>query len=161
MVRPTTDVRKGGVALELMYGGPNDSGIDSLSTGPLARLFVRSLAPDCSLRLRPPLRSLVRSLAHFAHSLARGKEVFCNEMNASITFSFNPLIKEQDKRASGEHLLEIPSLTHHGTEESQTTLAVKIAPYSMGTSFGMTSAVAQINHSFANSMQVTYRILYI
>ena len=49
------------------------------STGPLARPFARSLAPltrslapDCSLRSRPPLRSLVRSLAHFAHSLARG-----------------------------------------------------------------------------------------
>ena len=49
------------------------------STGPLARPFARSLAPltrslapDCSLRSRPPLRSLVRSLAHFARSLARG-----------------------------------------------------------------------------------------
>ena len=31
------------------------------STGPLARPFARSLAP------------LIRSLAHFAHSLARGK----------------------------------------------------------------------------------------
>ena len=52
-----------------------------VSTGPLARPFARSLAPltrslapDCSLRSRPPLRSLVRSLAHFAHSLARGKD---------------------------------------------------------------------------------------
>ena len=35
--------------------------------------LTRSLAPDCLLRSRPPLRSLVRSLAHFAHSLARGK----------------------------------------------------------------------------------------
>ena len=50
------------------------------STEPLARPFARSLAPltrplapDCSLRSRPPLRSLVRSLAHFAHSLAHGK----------------------------------------------------------------------------------------
>ena len=48
------------------------------STGPLACPFAGSLAPltrllasDCSLRSRPPLRSLVRSLAHFAHSLAR------------------------------------------------------------------------------------------
>ena len=54
-----------------------------VSTGPLARPFARllapltrSLAPDCSLRSRPPLRSLVRSLAHFAHSLARGKVNF-------------------------------------------------------------------------------------
>ena len=53
------------------------------STGPLARPFARSLAPlthslapDCSLCLRPPLRSLVCSLAHFAHSLARGKVNF-------------------------------------------------------------------------------------
>ena len=51
-----------------------------VSTGPLARPFARSLAPltrllapDCSLRSRPPLCSLVHSLAHFAHSLARGK----------------------------------------------------------------------------------------
>ena len=49
------------------------------STGSLARPFTRSLAPltrslapDCSLRSRPPLRSLVRLLAHFAHFLARG-----------------------------------------------------------------------------------------
>ena len=49
------------------------------STGPLACPFAHSLAPltrllapDCSLRSRPPLRSLVPSLAHFAHSLARG-----------------------------------------------------------------------------------------
>ena len=53
------------------------------STGSLAHPFARSLAPltrslapDCSLRSRPPLRSLVRSLAHFAHSLARGKVNF-------------------------------------------------------------------------------------
>ena len=51
-----------------------------VSTGPLARPFARSLAPltrslapDCSLRSRPPLRSLVHSLAH---SLARGKVNF-------------------------------------------------------------------------------------
>ena len=50
-----------------------------VSTGPLARPFARSLAPltrslapDCSLCSHPPLRSLVRSLAHFAHSLTRG-----------------------------------------------------------------------------------------
>ena len=49
------------------------------STGPLARPFARwlaplthSLAPDCLLRSHPPLCSLVRSLAHFAHFLARG-----------------------------------------------------------------------------------------
>ena len=48
-----------------------------LSTGPLARPFARtahcSLAPDCS---HPPLHSLVRLLAHFAYSLAHGKENF-------------------------------------------------------------------------------------
>ena len=39
----------------------------------LGHSLVCSLAPDCSLHSRPPLHSLVRSLAHFAHSLARGK----------------------------------------------------------------------------------------
>ena len=66
--------------------GPLWSGINKnrdVSTGPLARPFARSLAPlprslapDCSLRSRPPLRSLVRSLAQFTHSLARGRVNF-------------------------------------------------------------------------------------
>ena len=38
--------------------------------------LTHSLAPDCSIRSRPPLRSLVRSLADFAYSLARGKGKF-------------------------------------------------------------------------------------
>ena len=49
------------------------------STAPITRLFAHSLAPlthslalDCPLRSRPLLCSLVHSLAHFAHSLARG-----------------------------------------------------------------------------------------
>ena len=53
------------------------------SAGPLACPFARSLAPltrllapDCSLRSRPPLRSLIRSLAHFTHSLARGTVIY-------------------------------------------------------------------------------------
>ena len=45
------------------------------SLAPLAPL-TRLLAPDCSLRSRPPLRLLVRSLAHFADSHARGKVNF-------------------------------------------------------------------------------------
>ena len=60
-----------------LWSGTNKN--KDVSTGPLARPFARSLAPltrslapDCSLRSRPPLRSLVRLLAHFAHSLARG-----------------------------------------------------------------------------------------
>ena len=53
------------------------------NTGPLACPFAhllttlsRPLAPHCLLRSRAPLRSLIRSLAHFAHSLARGKVNF-------------------------------------------------------------------------------------
>ena len=49
------------------------------STGPFVRPFTHLLAPltcllapPCSLRLRTPLRSVVCSLAHFTHSLARG-----------------------------------------------------------------------------------------
>ena len=61
-----------------LWSGTNKN--RDVSTRPLAHPFARSLAPltrslapDCSLRLRPPLHSLVCSLAHFAHSLARGK----------------------------------------------------------------------------------------
>ena len=49
------------------------------SVGPFTRPFARllvlltySFAPHCSLCSRAPLRSLVCSLAHFAHSRARG-----------------------------------------------------------------------------------------
>ena len=52
-----------------------------VNTEPLARLFACSLAPfTCLLSphhllcSRAPLRSLASSLAHFAHSLARGKK---------------------------------------------------------------------------------------
>merc|ERR1719204_2538565 len=65
-----------------------------VSTGPLAHPFARSLAPltrslapDCSLHWRPPLRSLVRSLAHFAHfahSLARGKVRILMSQNHTV-----------------------------------------------------------------------------
>ena len=50
------------------------------STGPLPRPFACSLtlltrlfASHCSLHLRTPMRSLICLLAHFTHSLARGK----------------------------------------------------------------------------------------
>ena len=57
-----------------LWSGTNKN--RDVSTSPFARSLTpltNSLAPDCSLRSRPPLRSLARSLAHFAHSLARGK----------------------------------------------------------------------------------------
>ena len=64
-----------------LWSGTNKN--RNVSTGPLTRLFAcllapltHSLAQDCSLRSRPPLPSLIRSLAHFAHSLARGKVNF-------------------------------------------------------------------------------------
>ena len=54
------------------------------NTGPLARLFAHSLALltrllalPCSLRSHALLRSLIRVLAHFAHSLTRGTIVEC------------------------------------------------------------------------------------
>ena len=68
-------------ATAALWSGTNKD--RDVSTGPLARPFAHSLAPltrslaqDSSLCSRPPLRSLVRSLAHFAHSLARGKVNF-------------------------------------------------------------------------------------
>ena len=79
--RPIVERRRGGGNDGALWSGTNKN--RDVSTGPLARpfarspaLLTRSLAPDCSLRSRPPLRSLVRSLAHFAHSLARGKVNF-------------------------------------------------------------------------------------
>ena len=60
-----------------LWSGTNKN--RDVSTGSLAHSLpplTRSLAPDCSLRLRPLLRSLIRSLAHFALSLARGKVIF-------------------------------------------------------------------------------------
>ena len=69
------------IATATLWSGTNKN--RDVSTGPLARPFdrslaplTRSLAPDCSLCSHPPLRPLVRSLAHFAHSLALGY-LFC------------------------------------------------------------------------------------
>ena len=65
------------LAYKALWSGSNKN--RDVSTGPLARPFARSLAPlTCSLAphyslcSRAPLRSLVRTLAHFAHSRARG-----------------------------------------------------------------------------------------
>ena len=68
--------------------------INALNNGPIARLLAHSLAPltyllapHCSLCSRASLRSLTRSRAH-------GKEVYVFEVNASISYSFNPLYEE-------------------------------------------------------------------
>ena len=66
----------------------------------LLALLTRSLAPDCSLRSRPPLRSLVRSLAHFAHSLARGT---VNDWMAILSVFFSIF----DHSASVEEMISI------------------------------------------------------
>ena len=71
----------GVVLVSALWSGTNKN--RDVSTGPLARPLARSLAPlthslapHCSLHSRAPLRSLVLSLAYFAHSLARGKVNF-------------------------------------------------------------------------------------
>ena len=68
-----------------------------VSTGPLARPFARlvapltrSLTPHYSLRSRAPLRSLPRSLAHFAHSLARGTVIECMAIFLCFFFYSGP-----------------------------------------------------------------------
>ena len=69
-----------------LWSGTNKN--KDISTGPLPRPFARLLAPltrsldpDCSLLSRPPLRSLVYSLARFAHPHARGKvNLWCLKM---------------------------------------------------------------------------------
>ena len=79
LVEVRSDIEMGGDGA--LRSGTNKN--RDVSTGPLARPFAcllapltRSLAPDCSLCSRPSLRSLVRSLAHFSHSLAHGKVIF-------------------------------------------------------------------------------------
>ena len=67
-------------------------------TEPFTRSLARSLAlhthspsPHCSLRSLAPLRSFVRSLARsLPHSGVHGKEIYIDELNASISYSFNP-----------------------------------------------------------------------
>ena len=66
---------------EAAAGEPNDKRIETHMECWADRSSVRSFARTahsfaatyCSLRSRPPLRTLVHSLDRFAHSLARGK----------------------------------------------------------------------------------------
>ena len=69
--------------------------IDALSTGPFTLQFARSLALlthllalHCSLCSRAPLRPFICSLTHFE---AREKVIYVYELNASISYHFNPL----------------------------------------------------------------------
>ena len=59
--------------------------------------LTHSLASDCLLRSLPALRSLVRLLAHLAHSLARGKVIFwCLKMTRFCPIVHWPaLIRDQ------------------------------------------------------------------
>ena len=70
-----------------------------------ARLLIPltpSLAPDCSLHSRPPLRSLIRSLNHFAHSLARGT---VNDWMAILSVFFS--IFDHSAKLKNVKLLEV------------------------------------------------------
>ena len=79
-------------SVSALWSGTNKN--RDVSTGPLARPFARSLAPltrslapDCLLRSRPPLRSLVRSL----RSIPRSRE---SELSygyfVCVSFYFRP-----------------------------------------------------------------------
>ena len=65
------------------------------SLAPLARSLAplpHKLAPHCSLRSRDPLRAFIRSLARsLTRSRVHGKELHVFEMNASISYRYNPL----------------------------------------------------------------------
>ena len=69
-----------------VHGGPNDSGIDSLSTGSLAHPFAHLLAT---------LTSLTASLV--------GMRFFWYEMNASPAYSYNPLCGVRMRTGLGSH----------------------------------------------------------
>ena len=109
--------RGGGVVGTALWSGTTKN--QDVSTGPLARPFARSLAPltrslapDCSLRSRPPLRSLVRSLAHFAHSLARGT---VNDWMAILSVFFSIFNHSAPKSA----LISLPALSFRRHLHSQ------------------------------------------
>ena len=69
--------------------------------------LTRSLASDCSLCSRPPLRSLVCSLVHFAHSLARGT---VNDWMAILSVFFS--IFDHSVPASRSHNLSVHLSEH-------------------------------------------------
>ena len=90
----------------------------NVSTGPLARPFARSLAPltrslapHNSLRSRAVRRLFIRLLAHFAHSLARGKVNY----KMAILSVFFPFFDHSDLRYSfqnleGQRIIFLPHL---------------------------------------------------
>ena len=57
------------------------------------------LQRDCSLRSRPPLRSLVRSLAHFAHTLACGTVIY----KMAILSVFFPILDHSQPQKTTPH----------------------------------------------------------
>ena len=73
--------------------GWNENKIDAQSTRPFAPLFDRLLAPLTHLLTRALhcahlfARSLTLALAHY---VAQGKEVSVYELNAPISYNFNP-----------------------------------------------------------------------
>ena len=69
-----------------LHGGPNDSGIDAWSTGPLARPFARSLAP------------LTRSLARSLRSLPRSWESEFLMSQNDLVLSHSAWFIEQSSR---------------------------------------------------------------
>ena len=84
------------------------------STGPLARPFARSLAPLTSLR--PPLRSLVRSLAQSAHSLARGKVNYQMAI-LSVFFSiFDHSERDKPKKTERQKAIECATIRKRSSQ---------------------------------------------
>ena len=85
------------VMLASPHSGLKENEMDARFTGPCARArpFARllaplrqSLAPHCLLHSRAPLHLLAASLTHWR---AYGKDINVYQLNASISFSFNPL----------------------------------------------------------------------
>ena len=65
----------------------NDCEIDAQSTEPFARPHAHPLAPLTHLRSAAVIRSLARSVTR---ARAHGKEVSIFELNASISYHFDP-----------------------------------------------------------------------
>ena len=84
--------------LNPVHGGLDKPVIGTYVLGHSLAPLTHSLAPHCSLRSRAPLRSFVRSLARsLTHSGAHGKETYVFELNALISYCFNPLCDDVEE----------------------------------------------------------------
>ena len=98
-------IKKEGNEARMNYGLEQPTIQTAVLSHSLVRLLAPltlSLAPNCSLRSRPPLCSLVRSPAHVAHSLVRGKVNFLMSQNDLVLSHSAPSPVDQPSSSLSE-----------------------------------------------------------